>query len=447
MANKKILYVVIVVLVIGGGLFFFLRNKGMPTSTTDKKVVDLTKKIPNLTILKTKQPKPDTQLAVTNTINAVKGGKISLYDSKGVEIKLSIPAGSLEKDTSITLSPLQEVPIENYTSKLGNGVLIEPEGLKFSKNATLIFDFKPGKIGQPSETLNTLPKKAGIVHVDSVKDRVNNTHAFRSKYGSRLLASIDSLSSFIPDDLSGSNGGAVAESELLAAADLGVCSQQFLNAATKIIEDAQAVGDNETANGVYGVLEDCGKRAVDDLENKCKENPMQLRRRDFVNVMEMVQAIGPISEALRAEKLMMDCRREYNMVGSKSIGIDQGVSTYSIDAKLCGYLDEQWEGTEIADYLLAGYAHQRYTGAINFTLPRGGGDFDMSTTGELLAQSKFTADMTFPFSGQGQLAFYDGQKKITVFYEGYGVFGVDAPITVKDNKCTTTNEELNQAGW
>lgn len=447
MKNKKILYIVIVVLIVGGGLFFFLNKNKVLTPTADKKTVDLAKKIPNFAVLKTRQPKPDSQLAISSTISAAKGGEISLSDSKGVLVKLSIPAGSLSQDTDITLSPLQEVPIENYTSKLGNGILIEPEGLKFSQNASLTFDFKPGKAGQPSETLNSLPKKAGIVHVDSLKDRINNTYAIRSKYGSKLFASIGSASSFVPDDLSGSNGEAVAESELpAAAADLGVCSQQFLNAATKIIEYAQAVGDNETANGVYEVLQDCGKKMVDDLENKCKENPMQLRRRDFVNVMEIVQAIGPLEEAQRAEKLMMDCRREYSITSSKSAIIQQGTSTYSIDAEVCGYLDEQWEGQEIADYSILG-AHQRYTGAITFTLPRDGGEFDMTTAGELLAQSRFTADMTFPFSGQGQSAFYDNQKKIIVHYVGYGIFDVDAPITVKDNKCITTNEELNQAGW
>jgi len=90
---------------------------------------------------------------------------------------------------------------------------------------------------------------------------------------------------------------------------------------------------------------------------------------------------------------------------------------------------------------------QKGDGAGDFSLPRGGGEFDMTTEGELVAQSPFTADITVPYSGQGQLASYDGQKKITVHYEGYGVFDVEAPITVGSNQCETTNLELNQAGW
>lgn len=447
MKNKKILYIVIVVLVIGG-LFFFLKNK-MPTSN-NKKVAELTEKIPGLVILKTKMPIPDNQLAVTKTIGTT-GGEISLKDSKGVLVNLTIPAGSLSQDTAITLSPLTEVPIENYTSKLGNGVLIEPEGLKFSKNATLTFDFKPSKTssgftGQSKAALNSLPKTAGIIHIDSLKNQISSAHALMSKYGSKLSASISSLSSFVPDDLSGSNGDGIAGSELpTAAGSEGVCSQQFLNAAVKIIEDAQATGDTETANGVYGVLQDCGKKMVDNLENKCKENPMQLRRRDFANVIEIVQGIGPEEQSARVQKLMMDCRREYSISSSQIEVVQQGTSVYEIDAKLCGYLDEQWVGTEVADYVLS-ISHQRYSGKIAFTLPQGGGDFDMTTSGKLVANS-LLGDMVFPYSGQGQKASYDNQKNITVHYQGYGKFDVEAPITVKNNGCVTTNQELEQAGW
>lgn len=463
MIKNKILYIVIIVLIIGGGLFFFFNNKGIPkkngvgqpTSVADKKIVDWATKIPHFAVLKTKEPKPDYQLSVTRTISAVQGGEIGLTDSKGVSVKLLIPAGGLSQDTDITLSPLEEVPIENYTSKLGNGVLVEPEGLKFSKNATLIFDFKPNEngnlaAGQPLNIPDTLPKEAGVVHVDSLQNRVNNTNAVRSIYGSKLLASISSLSSFVPDDLSGSNGEAVAESELpTEAADLGVCSQQLINTALKLGSYAEFFGDEKTASGILDVLMDCSKRAVDNLETKCQENPMQVRRQDIMNVMDMTQRIGPVEEASRAEQLMNDCKREYTMSGSKTVDVDQGTSTYSIKAKLCGFLDEKWEGTETADYTLIG-AHDHYVGAVTFTLPQGGngGDFYMTTDGQGVASSPFTGDIAVPFSGQGNLAFYDGQKSIIVNYQGFGNFNVDAPIVMGDNKCDTTDKKLNQfTGW
>ena len=455
MKNKKILYIVIIILVIGGGMLFFSKGGKLPISVTNKKEIDWAKQIPHFSLLKTKTPKPDNQLAVGKTINANQGGEISLKDSKGVLIKLSIPAGGLSKDTNITLSPLTEVPIENYTSKLGHGVLIEPEGLKFLKPATLTFDFKPWlntaglSSGKALKTLNDLPKGAGIVHVDSLKNQVNNAHATKSFYGSKLIASVTSLSSFIPDDLSGANGEAVAESELpTEAADQGVCSQQFLNSATQIIQNAQAVGDDETANGVMGVLQDCGKKAVNDLENKCNDDPTQVRRRDFVNIIQMVQQIGPAEEATRAEKVMNDCRREYTMQGRESMPVDQGTSVYSVGAKLCGFLDEKWEGTETADYNLLGVSHFKYTGAITFTLPSGGGDFYMTTAGQGVAETALTRGITVPYSGQGNMAFYDNNKLIIVNYKGFGNFDVNAPITVKDTKCESTNKELNQqTGW
>lgn len=427
-----------------------ITNKATSNTAT---LADLKKKIPHLTVLKTKAPKSMHSWAVTEKISAAQGGELSLLDPQGVLVKLVIPAGSLSQDTEITLSPLNEVPIENYTSKFGNGVLIEPEGLKFSKNAVLTFDFKPAEAsggftaGQP-KPINSLSKTAGVIHVDSLKGRVNNARASLSQYGSKLSVSLSSLSSFVPDDLSGDNGQAVAESELPAdAADLGICSQQFLNAALKIIQYAQFTGDKGVAEGVTGVIEECGKRAVDEMEARCNENPMQVRRRDIVNVMQLVQQIGPTDQAIRADKLMTDCRREYSISASQTAIIEQGTSIYSIDAKLCGYIDEEWQGNEVADYTLL-VTHQRYAGAIKFTLPWDAAEFDMKTSGELVAQSPFLADITVPYTGQGQLAYYGGQRKIIVHYQGWGNFEVEAPITVKAGYCETTNQEIREStGW
>jgi len=459
MKNKKILYIIIVILIIGGGLFLFSKNRNVKQDGINQPVVgekntDWEKKIPNFAVLKTKEPKINNQFTATKTIKATEGGEVSLTNAKGEIIKLSIPAGGLTKDTNITISALAEIPIENYTSRLGNGVLIEPEGLKFAKNATLTFDFKPTKegglaTGQPLKAPNTLPKGAGVVHVDSILNHVNHANATRSTYGSKLIASISSLSSFIPDDLSGANGKAVAESELpTEAADQGVCSQQFLNSATKIIEEAQAAGDDDTANGVYGVLQDCGKKAVDYMKNKCAEDPTQVRRKDIVNIIQMVQEVGPAEENAEANELMTECKREYTMAGRQSEMVDQGTSVYSVGAKLCGFLDEKWEGTETADYTLL-VAHDTYTGAITFTLPQGGGDFYMTTAGQGVAGSALTGGgITVPYSGQGNLSFYDGLKLIIVNYQLFGNFNINAPITVEKTNCEITNKELNSAtGW
>jgi len=404
---------------------------------------DWRKKIPHFSVLKTKTPITLHLWAITEKISAAEGGEVSVTDPKGTLIKLTVPAGALSQDTEITLTPLDEVPIENYTSVLGNGVLIAPEGLKFSKNAILTFDFKPyeaegGFSTGQAAVLNTLPKTAGVIHIDSIKGKINNTDANLSEYGSKLFVNVSSLSSFVPDDLGGKNGDSIAESELPGAADLGVCSQQFLRRATRMIEYDQAVGNGETAKGIFGILQNCGKSAVDDLEKRCKENPMQVRRKDFLNILEVLQAIGPESEVTRLNQLMIDCRREYTISASKTEIVQQGTSIYSIDAKLCGYLDEKWKGNEVADYTLL-YSHQRFEGAVTFTLPQNGGKFDMTTSGQLVAQTPLTEDLIIPYSGQGMSAFYDDQKKITVHYHAYGIFDVEAPIIVANTKCESTN--------
>lgn len=430
-------------------LLFSACSKGLESSESSNEV-KFTKKIPYSTAFKTKEPKANKKLSVSKLIKKDEGGELILKDPKGVEVKFYVQKDSLSEDLTITISPLEEVPIESYESTLSNGVLIEPDGLVFSKNALLTFDFSPGDKSQK----NSLSEKSGVIHVDSVARRVSDAKAQRFAYGKKLVVGVKSLSSYVPDDLSGQKGEDVTMNDIQnAVADATVgngpssgdpCSGTFMKAALGEMANIQmASGSDPAAGDIWAMLQECGKNVVDELERKCKENPMQLRRIDFYAAMELNQLLGNNEQSKRAEQLMKDCKREYSFGAEKQVSVEQGVSIYKIEAKMCGYIDEKWQGTELSDYTLL-QAHQFYNGDVTFKMPFGGGPFVMETDGTLTAQSPFTADMSFPFVGDGQVANFDGNKTVTVFYEAYGRFDVEAEIMMKDNKCETTDEELRQ---
>ena len=76
---------------------------------------------------------------ITKSISAAQGGTIS---SPSGGLVLSIPAGALEKDTSISVNELPpgEGPV------LGPSYQLLPEGLKFKKPAKLTLRFKPADV-------------------------------------------------------------------------------------------------------------------------------------------------------------------------------------------------------------------------------------------------------------------------------------------------------------
>lgn len=79
----------------------------------------------------------DGPAGVSKKIEAAKGGTITTPDGK---LKLEIPAGALAQDTVITITPLTSAKLSEevwYMRPLGPVYSFGPDGLKFSKPATL----------------------------------------------------------------------------------------------------------------------------------------------------------------------------------------------------------------------------------------------------------------------------------------------------------------------
>ncbi|MDO8499729.1 MAG: hypothetical protein Q7S66_03645 [bacterium] len=486
-----------------------------PNSTSKLSTQKGTKNIPYSTLFTVKKPKPVTARTVSARMTVKDGGTVKTTDAKGTVATLYVPAGALSKDATISISPLQEIPIENFSGALSNGVVIEPEGLNFKKNAQLTFEFKPmksvglgtghvllasnenpedilknltdslgdldeqvkkagfssglpgvnsgasipavGGIGGTKAAKNTLPKQSAVIHVDHKTGRVNIAETTRSIYGSKITAAVTSLSSFPVVNLGGPGGGNFPTNDLQngAAAAGGACTPDFINAMLRVAMLQQAFGGSGAGDATaMQAVEDCAEKALEEMERRCKVDTIHVTRREMFALGELLMRLGREGTVERWENLMQSCKRIYSVSADADVPVPEGKTTYGFSAQLCGYLDEQWVGTEISDYKLIveeGWVQQVWTGEIRFTLPHGGGQFQIATRGNMLAIGRFPRvnipDTVFSMEGDWQIAEYDGNKQMTVFYNMYGHKDIPLSIEMTEQPCESTNEVLNQMGY
>lgn len=219
------------------------------------------------------------------------------------------------------------------------------------------------------------------------------------------------------------------------------CSGKSLKEILDALSVEQGMGNHDKAESLLKSIQDCLKNQVQDLEKECKNQPMRLRRKKFLRAIEVAQSFGFESIYSRGAELMKSCKREYTLRGKKTEPVEKGISIYSLNAKVCGYVDDEWEGEEVADYTLL-QAHQVYTGRVKFTFQgkgKMGCVFQMATQGKTVANSP-SGPYTFPYVGPSQRGEFDGEKKVVVHYEGYGRFDVQAPIEMTATQCEGKNK-------
>jgi hypothetical protein len=94
--------------------------------------------------------------AVSATVTAAGGGQLTATSSSGVVLELVVPAGAVDSDQKITLTPLRELiytPLDGGTAHQGDciqGCLLGPDGLEFDEPATLTVTY-------PDAGLSCLP--------------------------------------------------------------------------------------------------------------------------------------------------------------------------------------------------------------------------------------------------------------------------------------------------
>lgn len=214
------------------------------------------------------------------------------------------------------------------------------------------------------------------------------------------------------------------------------CSGKPLKEILGALAKEQGIGNHVKAESLLQSIQNCVQNEVQSLEQECKDKPMRLRRKRFLRAIELAQGFGFETIYARAVELMKSCKREYSLNGEKTESVEKGISIYTLNAKVCGYMDDEWEGQEVADYTLL-QAHQVYTGRVKFSFQGKGKkecEFQMTTEGKTVANAPI-GPSTFPYKGLSQRGEFDGEKNMIVHYEGYGRFDVQAPISMTATHC------------
>ena len=397
-------------------------------------------------VLKVKKPVVVESTTVSKLLTAKDGGKLMLTDPKGTEVTFYVPPESLEKDTEFKLSALSEVPIVDYTSSLGNGVLIEPKEVKFKIPASITFNFSPTKKeeGQNTVPSEVLPQNVtGVLGIETsitpTPTIVNNNRGIiivadkaedskveptaNSQDGKQSSAPVNQTGAYVPDEITPEKAAKWMD-HILRSMNAG-CNSAKLDALFTAYEKAQSVDDSKFARVN---IKQCLKDRLNDMEGKCKNNKMLLRRRDINILIILLESQKMQDEKLRAIKLKAECTAEYQIKGENSTSINSGVISYRIDAKVCGYLDDFWDGKERGDITVPGTpAHHWIDDIVSFVLPPSGGSFFAKAGGG--TYSAVTLGGIYSFSENYALAtgYYNGFDKVIL----YGWNQVQTPVTIQ----------------
>jgi hypothetical protein len=417
--NSKIKAIVIIIAVLFAlataiGIMWMVAKK-LRTGSIFKSSSELTAKMPEL----------DNELAVTQKITAATGGQIAAKDRNGMQISLIIPPGALKEDKDIKVVPFvpqgggnpgggqnpngggnngggnnggnggssgnggggagqcpnppcnPDVPPTPPIPPTGGdtggdpaggvivGVYVDPAELVLVEPATIEFTFPFGS--------STLADDVVLVGIDpggrfSVVPTYylppiapnGNVPGVGPSFGGQISGG----GGFGPSDPSDNQATSMANNEAQKAP--GKCTPEFL----QMIE---RIKNLKTTGGAYPyfdqALNDCTK--TDDLKELCQNNPSALRRKTFEDRITIAQKLKNDPAIQDLQKLLNTCGSKYEIKTSGS----NPPWTSSIDATVCGYLDDQWKGKMGMRLVSEGTLVHSYDSDVKYSMPAFGGLF------------------------------------------------------------------------
>ena len=438
----------------------------------------------------------DSNATVSKSINAKNGGSVQVKTKNGLTATLLIPPGSLKKDTEITLAPNEEDPVEGLDPDPQDpGITIGPPGTNFNPPATVVFSYIPTQItaslipgsGQGNENeensnvpnlsqllpgLGNLPlpgqSGSGNTNPDqrtttppegstdenstssspprfpdnSVLVFVNGSGqaggipTSRTDDGSGIQGPIDEAGSTAPQNPDSEGAQDLADDARVAAG--GACTGEYIEALARMVAVASAEGNNTAVSRYESEIRRCNDESLDHLRRLCESSPIQLRRKDFQNRLGLAQALPASSQtASEIERLMNECQAKYHFHGEaidprSSNGV---ISFSSLDATVCGYLDDQWNGNQL--YRLTaegGSGSYVFEGTSQFNLPPNAGSFAGTTHGSntlnVVGVGVATPQMDFGFTG-----YFDGNSRIQTLTLSPGSTMSGIPIELQEKPC------------
>jgi len=388
------------------------------------------------------QPIPNMSKAVKKMITAKDGGTVEVMTENGLTTIIFIPPGSLSEDTEVVVAPNENVGTEEDP-----GVTVGPPGTTFNPPAIITFSFVPSQItgsvvpGAGSGSNNSqnqdeeqdserdsgrrFPDNAVIVTTSGGNSTPVPTD--HSNDGTSISGPISGSGSAESEEPTPDEAQSMADSA--AAASGGTCSPEFLQA---MAGAAQAGGQGSQA--AQAAIHDCLN--TEWLNNLCVNDPVKLRRIHFQQRLAIARRFDARA-AEEIESLMNRCQARYHFSGEGINPQSTGDVTIfsSMDATVCGYVDDEWNFSEVYE-LRAGYrTSHTINGTGTFSLPAGGGSFYGSARGEN-QMTVVGQGVAIPNFECGFTANFDGAKTIQNLYlVPAGVNVSSAPIELQEKPC------------
>lgn len=475
--NKKRFPIWLIVLLVIFGLFLlsslsflFMPLRYLPFYLMDKiRHQKISVNLPGKQVLKTRKPTPIPDKAVRKKIIAKDGGELVVYHPKGYTVRLFIPPNSLSQDTEITLTPNEDDSIIDEPQDDDDiGVTVDPP-VGFDPPATV--DFVPGE--PPSGEIVTDGAGAGVDTAEpplgdwqasvSSPSPENPAGSQTSPYSFVVFVGRSGPPQVIPThhDPEGygfggniNSGGDVTgnddptQDDLQNAADQaaanasGQCTDEFLQAVMALINylKNQPGTQAEQARTRYGqLLEECENQCLQQLEERCQNNRTLLRRQQFSDCYQTIVMIGGLNDkAQRVLNLEENCTAEYEFFDSRDHPQSQdGITLKStLDAKVCGYVDDPWEGNYRYDTIanVAGGSGDHYIiSDTQFSLPPLGGSFDLSCRNTQSALELMGTIMPIPLPDAFYTGYFDGLDNLNV--NTYADIRLENKIKLKSLEC------------
>ncbi len=437
----------------------------------------------------------DPSQTVTKRITAANGGQITVQTANGLYFTLNIGPGSLKKDTDISLTPIKESPIENYDPD-DPGVIIGPDDTNLGDDSTATVSedppADPGDSGAdpgtsgggttsppiiPPGTPGGVPDLTNLTGLlggnasmatpsgnfpdqgaatgntgNSRNDgRANGSNAGSSRFtgtdviiftsygggvrvipatpsddGGSISGPIDETGATSFDDPDANESDALADNA--ATASGGTCSPEFLQV---MANAAQSGGADSSA--AQAALRDCFN--VEWLNNLCVNDPVKLRRTYFQQRIALARRYDA-QAASEIENLMNQCQARYHFHGEGIHPQSTAEVTMfsSIDANVCGYVDDKWTGTQVYQMRAEYNSGYDFEGTAEFNLPPGGGHFSGIThgTNSMAVGGVGVGIPNFDFGFEGS---FDGYKTISYVNLYPGTVNTGIPIELEDKHC------------
>lgn len=340
---------------------------------------------------KTKKAVVDEGISKTKKIDS-KGGKISIVDKKGVKITLNVPPKALREETEIKLSSLTEPPLENYNAGENSpGVLIDPVNIRFAIPGTLIFDFNPENDAESAQPYIPVAG-ASAQNQPSIApaDFGDLTDDERDRRETAQVTNVGPNSAVVYTDSTTANAGGnvyyapsernTESSEMQTQTDGGgtysydseVAKAEAKENINKVLNDpnstfeqileagalAQAWGLDELDEKAKKKLKEKMDKAEEEMSKSCEETPPKASKRDILKWQGLAQSLGFDEQDNKFGELLNKCKGYFSF----SIPYTEpGYFVWEQKAWVCGFIDDQWQGTWSGHYI------GEFSGPITFT--------------------------------------------------------------------------------